>query len=422
VNGDTVNWSELYDHMANAHFTPGNPFLAVCLGLTLLCSCSTSPNKHALNSCVRSVGVNAASQKELAERAKQVGNQMYPRVCGLLSEGKCQSPSGFNIEIKPQLPNGNLGQTRLRTVLLNANYIEEFQNEPGLLDEVLIHEMGHVAQHYYQPIIGRWLVFTHNPPGFWVEGIADYICFKLLQTNAWACAECGSTYPHYRDGYSCAGAFLLFLESTFNPMIVPQLNTALRQGRYSENFFVKMTGKDLPSLWTQFQKTSAFTPSAARMMKVRQELGFIDEKPPNDIEQRLKTYLKEHADPPIMELMALGEIPGMNGKNVQSRLALICYFTQPGGPAEAFMVNLQQKEELPGFSKCEHGRLSSMAHRRQLDLTFPAVRSFTATKQGDNSIYHSTVIRTSEESAWTMRRAWRTNLDGTLAEEYSIPR
>ena len=406
--------------MENTRFAPGRLLIA-CLRVTLLCSCYTPYNKPAANLYVGKVEINAVSQKELAERARQIGNEMYPRVCGLLSDGKRKSPSGFDIVIKPQLPNGNLGQTRLRTILLNGSYIDEFRNEPGLLEAVLVHEMGHVAQHYYRPIIGRWLVFTHNPPVYWVEGMADYICFKVLQTNVWACAECGSAYPHYRDGYSCAGAFLVFLESTFNPTLVPQLHAALRQGQYSENFFVKTTGKDLPTLWGAFQKTSGFTPSAARMVKVRQELGFIDEKHPKDIEQRLEKFLNEHADQETLQMMRLAEIPGMKGKNVQSRLALICYFTVPGGTAEAFMVGLEKKEELPGFSKGEHGRLSSMTHRRQLDLTFPAVRSFTATKQGDNSTYHYTVVRTSEESAWRVQRAWRTGFDGTVAEEYSNP-
>src|SRR5262249_28508097 len=159
---------------------------------------------------------DTASQKALAERAKQIGNQMYPRVCALLSDGKCQSPPSFDIQVKPRLPNGNMGQTRLRTILLNAEYIEQFQNEPELLEGVLVHEMGRVAQHYYRPIIGHWLVSTHRPPVYWVEGIADYVCFKLLQTNTWACLECGSARPHYRDGYSCAGAFLVFLESNFD--------------------------------------------------------------------------------------------------------------------------------------------------------------------------------------------------------------
>src|SRR6266404_2736148 len=257
--------------MEQSRFANGFWRVVTCLGVTL-CSCSTPSRKPAENLSVRKVDFSAASQKDLAERARQIGDQMYPKVCALLSDGKYQSPSGFGIEVKPQLPNGNLGQTRLRTILLNGDCLDEFQNEPGLLEGVLVHEMGHVAQHYYRPIIGRWLVSTHHPPVYWVEGIADYICFKLLQTNTWACLECGSAQPHYRDGYSCAGAFLLFLESKYNPTIVPQLNTALRQGHYSEDFFVNRTGKDLPTLWADFQKTAAFSPGAARMLKVRQQL------------------------------------------------------------------------------------------------------------------------------------------------------
>jgi hypothetical protein len=62
-----------------------------------------------------------------------------------------------------------------------------------------------------------------------------------------------------------------------------------------------------------------------------------------------------------------------------------------------------------------------MTNARQLDVDFPAVRAFSATKTGDDSTYHYTVVRTSEQSAWKIQRAWRTACDGTLAEEYAVP-
>src|SRR5215471_11046594 len=93
--------------------------VTVCLGVMTLCCRSTSSSKPAQDLFVHSLEFDTASQKALAERAKQIGNRMYPRVCALLSDGKCQSPPSFDIQVKPRLPNGNMGQTRLRTILLN---------------------------------------------------------------------------------------------------------------------------------------------------------------------------------------------------------------------------------------------------------------------------------------------------------------
>jgi hypothetical protein len=421
LNTARKSWSNFTIMGKKTGFAFSERLVAACLGGTLLCSCSTPSSKPTQLSPVRRVEVTAASQEELAKRARQIANQMYPGVCSLLSDGKCTFPSDFDIVLKPQLPNGIMGQTTLKKIQLNCAYLDEFCNEPGLLEQVLVHEMGHVAQHYYKPIVGSWLVSTHHPAVYWVEGLADYLCCKLLRTNSWACLECGSTYPHYRDGYSCTGAFLLFIESNFSPGIVAKLNTALRRGNYSEDFFLKMTGKELPALWEEFQKTSAFTPSAARMLEVRQELGFVNDKPPKDIELRLTDFLNQHADPQTIQLMSLAEIPSMKRKDVQSRLALICYFTQPGGTAEAFISNLQRKEQLPGFFKGERGMIYSFTRSCQLDLIFPASRTFTASKKGDASTYHYTVARSSEESAWSLQRAWRTSPDGALAAEYNIP-
>jgi hypothetical protein len=397
------------------------PSFAAGVAVLFMNACSTPSAKRAGPPYVRKVEFSGAPQiRALAERARQTGDQMYPGVCALLADGNWDFPSHFDICFKKRLPRMRSGEARMTQICLNNQYLQQFKENPATLDEMVVHEMAHVAQHYYRPIIGRWVVLTPRPPFCWQEGIADYVCFKLGQTNGWRCAECDSVYPHYRNGYSCAGAFLLYLEGTYSSNIVRQLNTALRQGRYSDDFFLNTTGKDLAALWSEFQHTPAFTPSAVRMLKLQQALGFADGKPPKDIERRLKLFLDQHTDTATWPMIKRAYIPGLATGDIQTRLAIVGYFTQPGGTAETFLVSLQQKQELPGFAKGQHGSITGIVGPRDVNIVFPAVRSFTAKKQGDPSTYHYTVSRPTEVSTWKLVRAWRTDAEGRIVEEYCV--
>lgn len=346
---------------------------------------------------------------------------MYPQVCALLSEGDTRFPQQFDICIKRRLGSGNAGETRIRKICLDGHWIEQMQQDSAVMDQLLTHEMAHVAQDYYRPIIGRWLMWAPDAPAWWQEGIADYVCFRLGQTNGWSCPECSFAYPDYRSGYTCAGAFLLHLEQTYNPNIVRRLNATLRDDKYSDDFFLENTGKTLESLWAEFQQTPAFKPGAAHMLELQAKLGFQNGKPPKDIERRLRLLLEEASDPTAKKLIERTSLPGLTRKNIQTRLALIWYFTQPGGTAEAFMVGLSEKQQLPGFAKGEHGTLNGLLKTLYLNPAFPVTRSFTATKTNDPSLYHYTVSRTSAETQWKLQRAWRTAPDGTEMQEYLIP-
>ncbi len=396
--------------------------LVLTMGPALFSSCSTPLQMRIGSACVRRMDFSAAPQAQvLGPRLTQAADQWYPAVCALLDDGHSQSPKQFDISVRKRLPNDNLAETRIGQICLNAAYLDFLKQEPALLEPVLVHEAAHVAQHYYRPIIGRWLVYDPGAPAYWREGIADYMCFKLGVTNAGPCAQCDSVFPHYRNGYSCAGAFLLYLEQNFDPSIVPQLNAVLRQGHYSEGFFFEKTGKALSELWAEFQKTPGFTQSAARMLQLQQELGFIEGKPPRDIAQRLDRFLDQNADARTKQLIAGARMAGVKRGDAQSRLALINYFTQPGGTAEAYIVGLEESGKLPGFAKGEQGHLRGLLNSRNLNTSMPGLRSFIVTKQGDGSTYHYTVVRSPGRLDWKLERACRTNPDGSLGEEFPTP-
>ncbi|HVM47787.1 MAG TPA: basic secretory protein-like protein [Candidatus Acidoferrum sp.] len=393
---------------------------AAGLALAFLSACSTPRTNQPAAASVRKVDCSAAPNLgPIAERARQTANQYYPSLCALLADGECDFPPQVDICFKRRLPHAHSGEARLTQVCLNLEYLEAYK-DPATLDYLLVHELTHVAQHYTRPVMGGFLMYTPNAPSCWQEGIADYVCFKLGLSNVWECAECSSLFPHYRNGYACAGAFLLYAETTYNPNLVRQLNTALRHGRYSDAFFQEVTREDLPALWAEFQQTRAFSPGATRVVALQQTLGFKNGKPPKDVERRLKSYLERQVDPGTRRLIKYASLPVSHAGDLQTRLALVIYFTQPGGSAEAYVSALHDRDTLPGFSKDQHGQLTGVLSPRNLDLAFPAERSFTARKQGDPSTYHYTLSCPDAGSSWRLQRAWRTDAEGHTVEEFGL--
>ena len=140
-----------------------------------LCGCASSrpivstKNTPPGNASVRKIDFSEAPEvRALAERARQIGNEMYPKILALLAADSSKLPRQFDIVFKKSLV-GNFGQTVGTTINLRAEW---FAKNPDDLGETLIHEMSHVAQQY--------------PSKAWVycgEGIADYVCYKLFDAR-----------------------------------------------------------------------------------------------------------------------------------------------------------------------------------------------------------------------------------------------
>jgi hypothetical protein len=76
-----------------------------------------------------------------------------------------------------------------------------------------------------------------------------------------------------------------------------------------------------------------------------------------------------------------------------------------------FLRRLKEKGQLPGWSKDEHGVV----------LQGFVLGSLGFKKSGDSSIYHYTVSRTSENGPWKLVKAWRTDQNGRITVNYSVP-
>jgi hypothetical protein len=375
-------------------------------------------------------------QKELAEHARQVGNEMYPKILALLVEDGPKVPQQFDIVFKKKLWLRSMGEpsgyAKRSTVYLNANFFTKDpvsfdwtaeRKNPTNLDIVLIHEMAHVVQHYR-----GWAPFYWTDAPTWCEeGIADYVRYKLGYTNGWSCPQCSTEYPHYTSGYWCAGAFLLYMDAKYGSNVVRQLNTELRRGSYSERFFVKATGRSLDGLWAEFQKTAAFTPLAAEINLERGALGFVNGRPPKNLAVRYETYLKQQPGGALaLEAIEFLIKHGKSRKDLDA--AFVAYVKQqPAGAltveALEFLGKEKRKGRLPGWLRDEDGStvLSMDSIKMPAAEVYPASRTLACRKKGDNSTYHYTVVRAAGDGAWKLQKAWRTGKDGGVIEEYSIP-
>jgi Peptidase of plants and bacteria len=395
------------------------PLFCFCL---LVVGCATESARTGGES-VRNVDFKRAPQfTELAEHARQFGNEMYPQVCALLPDDGAKRPRQFDLIIQP-LKSRNTGEARPEAgrIYLNSDYLTNSPDGWEHLDKVLVHEMTHLAEQYRSP---RFLFWTHQEPAsvFWGEGIANYAFYKLIGTNGWDCPECNVRYPHYTSGYTCAGAFLLFLEARYGADLVPQLNAVLRQRSYTDGFFTQATGLSLDELWKEFQKTSVFKPGAQAAFELQQALGYENGQPPANVRKRFHRYVKQHGDPFTQFAVKTASLDGKPIEDMRSLIATYVYLTQPGGSAENAWLELRKKGEAPGIVEGEKGSLTGhLNYDEMISWQYPQTRTLDVQKRNDPSVYHYTLTRMAPEDEWKLTKAWRAAADGKVVEEYPVP-
>jgi hypothetical protein len=384
-----------------------------------LCGCATSQSTGPARSTtpekpyLRRLDYSKAPEaKEFAERAERFANEVYPQVCSLLLEDTSRAPPQFDLTFKRRLSGDNRGLTVGSKIYLNAGW---FTNNPASLETVLVHELAHVAQAYW------WLPWF-STPRYWQEGMADFVRFKLGYTNVLGCPQCSVEFPHYTSGFWCAGAFLLYLDTTYGPTVARRLNADLRRGRYSETVFVETTGKSLSELWTEFQGTAGFTSVAAAVNRLYVDLGYRNGKPPPEVEDRFRKFLEQNGEPTDLR-GALGHVTGELPKDVLRRYAVYRYFKGPSGPLEAVgtLQDLLHNGRLPGIAPGGHGQIEFGIPEECHCESYPISQTFAATKQGEGSTYHYTLVQESKGGPWRLARAWRTASSGAAAEEYPTP-
>ncbi|WP_150107513.1 hypothetical protein [Pedosphaera parvula] len=89
-------------------------------------------------------------------------------------------------------------------------------------------------------------------------------------------------------------------------------------------------------------------------------------------------------------------------------------FIQNMEAADRFLIDLKENNQLPGWSKTDHGQMIN-------PRAYSNPVTFTSKKNGDSSVYHYTVIRASKDSSWKLQKAWRTDQNDKVIEELPVP-
>ena len=89
--------------------------------------------------------------------------------------------------------------------------------------------------------------------------------------------------------------------------------------------------------------------------------------------------------------------------------------------AGEFLKDMRDQGRLPGISKNEHGKIKtdqvSLDSEKEL---YPISNTFHFTKNGSPFTYHYSVARPTEDESWQLQRAWRTDRDGRILEEWPV--
>lgn len=173
-----------------------------------------------------------------AEDARTLCEQWHPIVCRFLATDDWTAPKEIKLVFKKELkvPAYASGST----ITISGPWIKQHPDDFGCV----IHELTHVIQAYPN---------SRGKPGWLVEGIADYIRFWKYEPEV--------PRPHidrekasYRDSYRTTAAFLAWVSSKYDRRLVPKLDKALRDGKYTDAIFGEVTGRNLDALWEEFVK------------------------------------------------------------------------------------------------------------------------------------------------------------------------
>lgn len=85
-----------------------------------------------------------------------------------------------------------------------------------------------------------------------------------------------------------------------------------------------------------------------------------------------------------------------------------------------FLIQLHSKNQLPGWAKNVHGRTTDFNFNHD-DSPYLDSATMSILKNGDSSVYHYTVNRTSKRGPWKLQKAWRTDQNGHTMVEYPLP-
>ncbi len=175
--------------------------------------------------------------------------ECYPKIVDYFPSDGYEAPQKFTIAFKNGRGVADTSGTRV-----NA-YLGWIRSQlKGEAVGSLVHEAVHVVQQYDN---ARWhKQHAQRNPGFFVEGVADYYRFFKYepQTKGAEIHRRGLDRANYDGSYRTTANFLNWVSDKYDKDLVPKLNTALREGKYTDEFWAKNTGKTVEQLNTEWKE------------------------------------------------------------------------------------------------------------------------------------------------------------------------
>ncbi len=184
--------------------------------------------------------------------------QWYPKIVALLPSDGYEAPQRVTINFRQGMR--GVAATGGTSVQCAASWFRE--NLRGEAKGAVVHELVHVVQQYGR--VSRSSRNATRPPGWLVEGIADYIRWFLYEPETRGAEISGRDLSRvrYDASYRVSANFLNWVTQKYDPGLVSALNAAAREGRYSESMWKDRTGHTLEELGQEWKAGLAATSDA----------------------------------------------------------------------------------------------------------------------------------------------------------------
>ena len=207
------------------------------------------------------IAIDTSAAPDLTDWAKNklapVLAEWYPKITALLPSPGYTAPARYYLTVMPM---DGVAYTTGTNVFVSASWCSDQMN--GEAVGSLVHEAVHVVQQYD----------FGNAPTWLVEGMADYVRWFKYEPQShgadvvWM-RKLGKNFsPHYNDSYRISANFLNWVSEKYDSNAVTEVNAALRQGNYTDDFWKQHTGKTVQQLgdeWRNEIETQLHSPATA---------------------------------------------------------------------------------------------------------------------------------------------------------------
>jgi hypothetical protein len=172
----------------------------------------------------------------------------------MLPSDDYQAAAKVTLRYRNDMPGGIPASATGNRINLNAPWFRHH-----LKDEAkgcVVHELVHVVQDYWQSRRGNPNVAP--APGWFVEGLADYIRWFLYEPESGGArlsAEQLAVAKH-NASYRISANFIDWVVRTQDKDIVTKLNAAARDGKYDDSLWEIHTRKRLGDLVEEWRKST----------------------------------------------------------------------------------------------------------------------------------------------------------------------